>query len=71
MNATRQTTEDEMKLYSYKHGDVLVEKLFPSGMYLVQLRNTTGDLVDKIRCDDYRMAMDYKRAFIAIAKHKA
>jgi hypothetical protein len=58
-----------MKIYSYKNGDVLVEKLSPSGMYLVQLRNAAGDLVDKIRCDDYRMAMNYKRSFIAIAKH--
>ena len=60
-----------MKIYSYRHGDVLVERLFPSGMYLVQLRNAAGELIDKTRCDSYRMAMEYKRAFIAIAKHTA
>lgn len=58
-----------MKLYTYTHGDVFVERLFPGGMYLIQLRNTAGELVDKIRCDDYRSAMKYKRAFAAIAKH--
>lgn len=57
-----------MKLYSYKHGDVLVEWLFPSGMYLIQLRDTAGELIDKIRCEDYRTAMEYKRAFAKIAK---
>lgn len=57
-----------MKLYSYQHGDVLVEKLSPSGMYLVQLRSSSGDLLDKVRCDDYRTAMEYKRAFSALAK---
>ena len=60
--------EQTLKLYSYQHGDVLVEKLSPSGMYLVQLRSASGELQDKVRCDDYRMAMTYKRAFMAIAK---
>lgn len=58
-----------MKIYSYRNGDVLVERVFPSGMYLVQLRNTDGNIRDKVMCDGYRMAMEYKRAFIAIAKH--
>lgn len=56
---------------SYKNGDVVMERLFPSGMWLVQLRNNAGELVDKIRCDDYRMAKEYKRAFAAIAKRRA
>ena len=59
-----------MKLYSYKHGDVVVERL-SSGIYSVWIRNTSGEIVDKVRCDTYRMAMEYKRAFVAIAKHKA
>jgi len=59
-----------MKLYSYRNGDVLVEKLLPSGMYLVQLRHANGVITDKIRCDNYRTAMEYKRAFAEIAKHR-
>ena len=44
-----------------------LERLFPSGYYLVQCYKGS-ELHDKIRCDDYRMAMDYYKAFSAIAK---
>lgn len=57
------------KHYSYKHGDVFLERLFPSGMYLVYLRDSAGEMVDKVRCDSYRTALEYKRAFALIAKH--
>ena len=54
-------------------------KLFPSGalvlmerdaggMWGVILRDPSGRLHDKVRCDDYRDALDYRRAFCAIAK---
>jgi hypothetical protein len=36
--------------------------------YCVYVRNSAGDVHDKIRCDDYRMALDYWRAFNAIAR---
>jgi hypothetical protein len=36
--------------------------------YCVQVRNAAGDIHDKVRCDDYRMALDYWRAFNAIAR---
>lgn len=45
-----------------------MEKLFPSGMYLVQLY-IGQDLRDKIRCDDYTRALEYYRAFSRIAKN--
>ena len=38
------------------------------GVYLVLVRNSAGDVHDKIRCDDYRMALNYWRAFNAIAR---
>lgn len=58
-----------MKIQEYKNGAyATMEKLFPSGMYLVQCRNPNGDLHDKIRCDDYRMAKEYFSAFKKIAK---
>ena len=58
------------KRKDYKSGSsVTMEKLFPSGMYLIELRTPKGELHDKIRVDDYRMALDYWRSFCAIAKN--
>ena len=37
--------------------------------YVVQVRAASGELHDKVRCDDYRNACDYYRAFCAIAKN--
>lgn len=37
-------------------------------LYEVFVRNARGDIHDKIRCDDYRSAMDYWKVFNAIAK---
>lgn len=31
-------------------------------------RNSRGDVIDKMRCDDYRMALDFYRAFQALAR---
>lgn len=36
--------------------------------YLVNVRDAAGNVYDKTRCDDYRMALDYFRAFNSIAK---
>ena len=44
-----------------------MERLFPSGMYLVQCYRGS-ELADKVRCDTYRVACEYYRAFQAIAK---
>jgi len=40
----------------------------PAGLYVATVRNAAGDVHDKVRCDDRRMALDYFRAFKAIAK---
>ena len=56
------------RLKCYKHGHASMEKLFPSGMYIVQLY-IGQDLRDKVRCDDYTMALEYYRAFSRIAKN--
>ncbi len=59
-----------MKIKEYKSGArVTFEKTFPSGMYIVLLRNPQGDVHDKIKCDDYDNAREYYRAFCAIAKN--
>jgi len=56
------------KIKEFKHGYATFEKLFPSGMYLVQCYIGT-ELHDKIRCDDYQTAMQYYKAFSNIAKN--
>ena len=56
------------KIKSFKNGYATLEKLFPSGMYLVQCYIGT-ELHDKIRCDDYQTAMQYYKAFSNIAKN--
>lgn len=58
------------KRKDYKNGaSVSMEKLFPSGMYLIELRNPVGDLHDKMRCDDYREACAYYKSFGNIARN--
>ena len=52
----------------YKNGHASMERLSPSGLYLVQVYIGT-ELHDKIRCDDYRAALDYYRAFQSIARN--
>lgn len=56
-----------MKIKTFKNGCATMERLFPSGMYLVKV-NCTNGYVDKVRCDDYAMAREYWRAFCIIAK---
>ena len=53
------------KYFNKNDSIVIMEKLVPSGYYLVQL---SGNTRDKIRCDDYKMATGYYRAFCKIAK---
>lgn len=57
------------KAKEYRNGwSVLFERL-SNGMYWVQVRRASGELHDKIRCDDYQMARGYYRAFSAIARN--
>jgi len=60
----------QTKVKTYRNDwSTMLEK---SGMwYCVHVRNAAGELHDKVRCDDYRMALDYWRAFNAIAKNGA
>ena len=55
------------KLTQYKSGAfAMLERA--NGWYCVICRNGGGELIDKVRCDDYRMALDYYRAFKLMAK---
>lgn len=55
------------KVKTFKHGHATMEKLTPSGFYLVKVY-VGANLHDKIMVDGYRSAQDYFRAFSAIAK---
>ena len=55
------------KRKNYRNGSVVMTKSFPSGLYLVECW-AGNDMVDKVRCDDYRIACEYFKAFSAIAK---
>jgi hypothetical protein len=57
-----------MKTKVFDNGLVTFEKLFPSGMYLVELSLDNGTR-DKMRCDSYKSACEYFKAFCAIAKN--
>lgn len=56
------------RIKTYDNGHASIERLSPSGMWLVQVYKGS-ELHDKIRCDDYRSALEYFRAFSAIAKN--
>ena len=57
-----------MKIFTGKNGAwTSFEKL--NGWYIVKLYDAAGNLLDKIRCDDYRNACDYRKSFNAIAKN--
>ena len=56
------------KIKVFNNGSASFERLFPSGFYLVQCYVGT-ELHDKVRCDDYKTALEYFRAFQSIAKN--
>lgn len=59
---------NDMKITTQKNGAWTVfEKA--NGWYLVKLYDAAGNLLDKMRCDDYRDACDYKRSFDKIARN--
>ena len=45
------------------------EKLTSSGMYVVVLKDVSGNIADRVRVDDYRNALAYLKSFNAIAKN--
>ena len=56
-----------MKLQLFKNG-ALVTMERVGGMYVVLCRDPAGRVHDKVRCDDYRMALEYRRVFCSVAK---
>lgn len=57
-----------MNVSTYSNGwSVYFERI--GDWYHVLVRDARGDVHDKVRCDSYREASDYRRAFKAIAKN--
>jgi hypothetical protein len=56
------------RMKCFKNGHASMERLSPSGLYLVQVYIGT-ELHDKIRCDTYQGALEYYRAFQSIARN--
>jgi hypothetical protein len=58
-----------MRIKTYRNGHVSMEKMFPSGMYLVQCYEGT-ELYDKFRCDNYMIALACFRGFCTFLKQR-
>ena len=57
-----------MKVKTYRNGwSVVMDKGY--ALYSVILRNSSGEIHDKMRCDYHRDALEWYRAFSAIAKN--
>ena len=56
-----------MKIHEGKNGRYVT---FEKGrtLYIVALKDSSGNLVDKVKCDDFRSAVDYRKAFIKQAR---
>lgn len=56
------------KIKVFKNGaSAMLEKC---GMwYVTNVRAPNGEMIDKMRCDDYQSACEYYRAFQAIARN--
>lgn len=57
-----------MKIQEFKNGAYVTFERLPSGWYEVRVRAPSGALFDRVLCDTYRGAMEYRRAFVAIAR---
>lgn len=58
---------EDIKIKTYPNATVTMEKLFPSGMYVIRLR-VGGKLTEKVRCESYGNSMDHFRRFCVIAE---
>jgi hypothetical protein len=56
-----------MRMATFKNGHATFERLIPSGYYLIRVY-IGSELYDKVRCDDYRMALDYWKSFKKLAR---
>jgi hypothetical protein len=55
------------RLNIYQNGSASMERVFPSGLYVVTVYRGS-EVYDRVRCDTYRGALEYWRAFNRIAK---
>ena len=56
-----------MKIKLFKNGALITMERV-GGMYVVLCRDPAGRVHDKVRCDTYRDASEYRRAFCRVAR---
>jgi hypothetical protein len=56
------------RYYNRNGAHVTMERLFPSGYFLVELWDTLGNLHDKMLCDDKRDALTVYNSFKIAAR---
>ena len=66
-NHTNHNERQKMKLKLYKNG-ALATMERTGALYTVLARAPSGTVLDKNRCDTYPQALEYFRAFCALAK---
>jgi hypothetical protein len=47
---------------------VTMERIALTGRYVILARDPIGNVLDKVRCANYRLAMEYWRALCKLAK---
>ena len=57
-----------MRCKEYKNGWSAYFNPLPNGWYEAYVRNASGEMHDKMRCDTYKHAMEYYKSFNLIAK---
>lgn len=58
-----------MRCKTYKNGWTAYFNPLPNGWYETYVRNASGDIHDRVRCDTYRAAMEYYKCFWMTAKN--
>ena len=58
------------KIKMFKSGaTVMFQRNGVNGFYTVTLYSPAFNVIDRVSCDTYRAACEYRRAFIALAKN--
>lgn len=59
-----------IQVQTFKNGaHTVFDREMPAGLFVVKVYGPTGNLIDKVRCDDYRNARAYLRSFNKIARN--
>lgn len=58
-----------MKIKTYKNAYATLERVASNDTpWITAVKENNGDVIDRIRCDSFRMAREYYAAFCKVAK---